>query len=146
VQSNNNNATWASSINQITDGTSNTVIVGEVTSNHDTQNFGYPANSNPSNNYYALTETNWFPIWAGGNPQQEGQGHQHNYFRLMDAGYPLNLKTGPNASRCFGSQHDGGANFCFADGSVHFLTSDISGPTYQALGTRNGMESVSFNP
>jgi len=145
VQANNNNRTWCCNISQISDGTSNTVIVGEATANSDAVGVAYTG-SNPANNFYGIKETNRFPIWAGGNPQQQGQGAQHNYFRLMDINYPLNLKTGANASRTFGSQHSGGANFAFADGTVHFLTSSINTATYQALGTRNNGEAVTFDP
>jgi hypothetical protein len=30
----------------------------------------------------------------------------------------------------------------FADGSVHFITNSIDFPTFQALGTRSGNESI----
>jgi prepilin-type N-terminal cleavage/methylation domain-containing protein/prepilin-type processing-associated H-X9-DG protein len=42
----------------------------------------------------------------------------------------------------FWSMHDGGAQFLFADGSVHFLSYEIDGNIYRALGTRNGGEVV----
>jgi prepilin-type processing-associated H-X9-DG protein len=41
------------------------------------------------------------------------------------------------------SNHPGGANFLFGDGSVHFLKSSISIPTYWALGTKSNGEIVS---
>jgi prepilin-type N-terminal cleavage/methylation domain-containing protein len=142
VQSNNNNRTWCFKLTQITDGTSNTVLVGEVTANNDPVSFAY-SGSNPSQNFYGAKEADRFPIWAGGNPRQQGQGAQHNYFRVMDVAYPLNLKTGANASRTFGSSHTGGANFALADGTVRFLNTNIAPTTYRGLGTRNGNESVS---
>jgi prepilin-type processing-associated H-X9-DG protein len=42
-----------------------------------------------------------------------------------------------NLARGFKSRHPGGANFAFADGSVHFLSEDIDHWTYQFLGCRN---------
>ncbi len=43
----------------------------------------------------------------------------------------------------FRSQHPGGVNFLFGDGSVHFLKNSINLTTYQALGTRNAGEAIS---
>jgi prepilin-type processing-associated H-X9-DG protein len=41
------------------------------------------------------------------------------------------------------SNHPGGANFCFADGSVHFLKSSLNIQTYWSLGTRADGEVIS---
>ena len=41
------------------------------------------------------------------------------------------------------SNHPGGANFLFADGSVHFLKSSINIKTYWALGTKANGEVIS---
>jgi len=42
-----------------------------------------------------------------------------------------------------GSQHPGGTNFCMGDGSVRFFTETINLTTYRSLGTCNGGETVS---
>ncbi len=41
------------------------------------------------------------------------------------------------------SNHPGGVNTCFADGSVKFIKDSISPSTFQAIGSRNGNEVVS---
>jgi prepilin-type processing-associated H-X9-DG protein len=43
----------------------------------------------------------------------------------------------------FSSQHTGGAQFCLADGSVHFLSENIDLSVYRSLATRAGGELVS---
>jgi len=40
----------------------------------------------------------------------------------------------------FGSEHPSGAQFCMADGSVHFLSEDIDFTIYQDLATKSGGE------
>jgi prepilin-type processing-associated H-X9-DG protein len=41
------------------------------------------------------------------------------------------------------SNHPGGVNICFADGSVRWLKNQITYQTWWALGTRNGQEALS---
>ena len=41
------------------------------------------------------------------------------------------------------SNHSGGVNVCFADGSVHFIKDSIGPQTWFALGSRNGAEVIS---
>jgi prepilin-type N-terminal cleavage/methylation domain-containing protein/prepilin-type processing-associated H-X9-DG protein len=148
VQSNNNNATWTVSLEQIKDGTSNTALLGEATGNLNVTGTYSGTGLNTVNNgggntgWYHETATNSIPIWPGGNPSYQGQGARHNYFRMMDVNYPLNFKTGTVSDYCFGSQHTGGANFVFCDASVHFLSDGITPAVYQAIGTRNGGEPV----
>ncbi len=43
----------------------------------------------------------------------------------------------------FYSQHPGGVNFLFADGSVRFLKTTMNYPTFRALATRSGGETIS---
>jgi prepilin-type N-terminal cleavage/methylation domain-containing protein/prepilin-type processing-associated H-X9-DG protein len=50
---------------------------------------------------------------------------------------------GPYGSASASSMHSGGVNVCFADGSVHFIKSSISLPTWWGLGTRAMGEVIS---
>lgn len=54
-------------------------------------------------------------------------------------GYPFNF--GSDAWR-FSSSHGNGVNFVFADGSVRFLTKNISRTTYRALATYNSADLI----
>ncbi|MEN1679655.1 MAG: DUF1559 domain-containing protein [Planctomycetota bacterium] len=44
----------------------------------------------------------------------------------------------------FASSHPGGANFLLADGSVHFVSERLDFPTFQDLATKSGAEVVSW--
>ena len=88
------------------------------------------------------------------------QFNQHSamYYANGDwatTGPPLNFKPDLAANPAapaefwdvqgFRSEHDGGANFVYADGSCHFITDDINRVVYQAQSTRNGGEVVSID-
>jgi prepilin-type processing-associated H-X9-DG protein len=120
------------SIRSVTDGTSNTVIVGEVIPsqcadcNFWFQNGGVAGMTVPLN-------------WNSNTVDPSAPDCVGNWHSPKT---PLGCRFGA-ASKGFASQHPGGANFAFADGSVHFIKASISMATYVALGSRNGGDVVS---
>ncbi len=63
-----------------------------------------------------------------------------------EAGLQLN-STGNSANaqwNSFGSLHEGGAQFAFADGSVTFIPDSISTANYEGIGTKQGSETISL--
>jgi len=125
LYSNENNNTYVSSLTSISDGTSNTVMIGEVS---------VSASVTP-----AATANCSFPTWAGGtNGGCNGTSCIGSTLRVMDAAYPLN----GGADMAFGSKHTGGAMFAFCDGSVKFITNTINTTTYGDIASRNGNEVV----
>ena len=142
VLSNDKNNVWVVSIADIRDGTSNTIAVGEATTS---LNVTVMDNSQRQ-----------FPIWAGGNPTTDPNSPGSNKTAcdgnfgscLRFAGgvttsggppdYTINYnKTLADSDLSFASSHPGGAQFLFADGSVHFLTEGIDSEQYRRLGNRN---------
>jgi prepilin-type N-terminal cleavage/methylation domain-containing protein/prepilin-type processing-associated H-X9-DG protein len=101
--------------NQITDGLSNTFMLGEDMHSYN-QHCGGWAYPNYVNGTCAI------PL---------------NY----NDGPPSGLGNWPNRYS-FHSQHTGGANFAYADASVHFITDSINIVTYQALSTIHGGEVI----
>jgi prepilin-type N-terminal cleavage/methylation domain-containing protein/prepilin-type processing-associated H-X9-DG protein len=99
----------------ITDGTSNTFMIGEDTHSFDKHCGG----------------------WAYANYVNATCAIPLNY---ADAG---NTNAHWQDRYSFHSNHAGGANFCFADGSVHFISNGIDLTTYRALATIAGKEIVS---
>jgi prepilin-type processing-associated H-X9-DG protein len=119
-------------IASVTDGTSNTIIVGEVIpsraadSNFWFQNGGIHGTTVPINwnsNTFDATIAPCRDNWQG-------------------ASAPLGCRFG-SAAKGFASFHPGGSNFSFADGSVRFLKMTVSMAVYCALGSRAGGEVVS---
>src|SRR5579871_475600 len=120
------------SLLQITDGTSQTVLVGE------------------------RAWVNSQGIWAGAISGGTMRPGPRNLWQSALAPAPclvlahnnwINIKTDADGGLDdFSSYHINGANLLFADGSVHFLQSITSdGPEhqdFQALGTRSGGEAI----
>jgi prepilin-type N-terminal cleavage/methylation domain-containing protein/prepilin-type processing-associated H-X9-DG protein len=133
TMANDNNITWVTRMADLSDGTSNTVAVGEVT---------ISATVRLNNTGAAM-----YPIWPGGNNNGgcNGVAAAGAVFRFMNANYNLNRRTGTQSDMSFGSQHTGGANFLLGDGSVRFVSDTININIYQAIGSRNRGESLQLN-
>ncbi len=104
-------------IADITDGTSQTLLVGER-----------------KHNLAAAT-------WVGAVTNAELFPYPSSNFVLGHTG-EANGPANPDDINGFSSRHSGGVNFVFADGHVQFLTRSVSQSIYQALSTRAGGEPI----
>jgi prepilin-type N-terminal cleavage/methylation domain-containing protein/prepilin-type processing-associated H-X9-DG protein len=143
-------------ISDVTDGTSNTTFFGEMSRFRQE-----PANLFQFSNLVAGFTDNTF--YTGGFRDVGGA------FNVAAPNSPPDT-TGVNTNACLGpaalppdwlsqagpggpcnvlgqfafrSNHPGGVNFAFADGSVKFIKNSVSLPTYRAIGTRALGEVVS---
>lgn len=119
-------------IEEITDGASNTLAMGER------HYFDPIFDSGPWNDRIG----DWGWCWFG------AQGDA-----LLGTSVPINFKLPSPTSvvtqalfddriNAFGSAHSGGANFAMADGSVRFIRESLSPLTFRSLGTRAGGEVI----
>lgn len=113
----------------ITDGTSNTFLVGEVLMDCTDHTAGW-WHHNGGNNAHASTSAPLNTMTTCARSQLDAE--QRGYFNPQ-----CFSKDNWNYSWGFRSQHDAGAQFVFADGSVHFVPQTVNYNTYQYLGTRN---------
>jgi prepilin-type N-terminal cleavage/methylation domain-containing protein/prepilin-type processing-associated H-X9-DG protein len=119
---------WSAAIEQILDGTSKTIAMGEVL---------------PACNYELIRFGWWDSWWC-----YVGTAPPINYdsCRATDPPWPSQQDCGTffnwNTSSGFKSRHPGGANFTLADGSVQFISENIDYRNYQRMGDRRDGEAV----
>lgn len=126
----------------ITDGTSNTLLIGEV---QDDLRGATTGSSFPNASRWRGSDRSYnFSRDSDLNPPKDIS----EYLIGAELDDPINANK-RDANRHFnddgeyaGSYHKGGCNFGFADGSVHFISENISMTAYQALATRSGGEVV----
>jgi prepilin-type N-terminal cleavage/methylation domain-containing protein/prepilin-type processing-associated H-X9-DG protein len=116
---------------EISDGTSNTIAIGESVQMKD----GGPGTSPIFGPYWGSgTHTATIGYTPGGDPRFN-----------INAPFDPSCTAGPRCvyAWAFSSFHTNGANFVMCDGSVRFITQSIPYPTFYALNTRGGSEIVS---
>jgi prepilin-type N-terminal cleavage/methylation domain-containing protein/prepilin-type processing-associated H-X9-DG protein len=126
-------------IADVTDGTSNTIFVGERSGNH------------APSTWTGAVPRGRCPAWMASQPPNPyapppGPAYDNADFGEAFILAHCNATHLPNADfpiydpDVFYSTHPGGANFLLGDGSVRFIGSNVNPYTYQALGTIAGGE------
>jgi prepilin-type N-terminal cleavage/methylation domain-containing protein/prepilin-type processing-associated H-X9-DG protein len=123
-------------INQITDGTSNTIIVAERPWSIDYY-WGWWYEEIVSDNIWGSQNSITGPFFS---PPYTGCGSAPFYF-----GQGPNKVNNACSYYYLWSFHTGGSNMAFADGTVHYLSYSIGNTTMLALSTHAGGETVAFD-
>ena len=119
---------WAAKIREIEDGTSNTIMMGEVRPSTAAFNWIHG---------WTLSEGLWFATTAPIN-------YETDPTVLPGPTLPVcrNWESDFNTANGFKSLHTSGVNMVFCDGSTRFLNEAIDYTTYQRLGARSDGESI----
>ncbi len=126
-------------IRDATDGTSNTIMLGE-------RSFFDPVfdQCGPQLGTTTTKIGNWGWVWFGAEGNAFlGTGVPINY-RIRNCTDFANRVLYDDRINAFGSQHTGGCTVSLADGSVRFLSQNIAAITFNAMGTRTGGEVYSM--
>jgi prepilin-type N-terminal cleavage/methylation domain-containing protein len=136
-------------MSDVTDGLSNTLMVGERPPDQDLIFGWWFAGAGYDTKVGTKTGSGTGDVVLGADEEQYYAGIIKLYPDAnCDPKNPkVGLQPGTITSACdyahFWSLHSGGANFLLGDASVRFLSYGIDQPTFMALCTRNGGETVS---
>jgi prepilin-type N-terminal cleavage/methylation domain-containing protein/prepilin-type processing-associated H-X9-DG protein len=111
---------------QITDGLSNMLLTGE--SSYVTGN---------STAVASITVVEDWPIWIGGPDSDESIRFNGRTTAIINCQCTVNTMYAAISDDCAFSWHPGGAQFSFCDGSVRFITQNISTKTWCDLNSRD---------
>lgn len=144
---------WGVKMNQITDGTSNTAMLGERTYQIRTwmigaywigttepprTRFTQPLPEGPQASTAHFSSKN-FSEWGLNHDPFDGCYKDHNNSLGDRPKVPASTPRVITVNDLpFASNHPGGVNFAFGDGSVRYLQEDIDYDTYLRFGSRNG--------
>jgi prepilin-type N-terminal cleavage/methylation domain-containing protein len=127
---------------EISDGLSNTLVISEKVVRSDL----YEGNNNGAGGGSKSDDRGWSDGWdpdtvrfTGLPPLSDGDGAV--CFNPNTAQYC----TGEQDVFFFGSAHPSGINAVYADGSIHQIKFDIDITVFNALGTRNGEETIDLS-
>jgi len=135
------------SLASITDGTSNTVFIGEVLQGEMLDIRGVMWSSIPGGGSFMTRftpngVTDYLNLMNGGDWLNNAPG----LFCVNEPAQQLPCFPGAGDNDAFAgsrSRHPGGVNLTFGDGSVRFIKNTISPPIWQAINTIGGGEVVS---
>jgi len=119
---------WSAKFSDISDGTSNVIAGGEILPSCHDHHRGGGGWYNSNGQWTATTpKINFNTCRKMGVPDNQGDCNSYNVWMTSGG---------------FKSDHTGGAQFVFGDGSVQFLSESIDYLTYQQLGSRNDGEAL----
>ena len=110
-------------LSDVTDGTSRTLLLGERVVD-ESVNGSLPHTAG------------WFGRVA------YSDGYEYRSVPHMAAFHAFPINGSLSSGQHFSSRHTGGASFCFADGSVHFVSQHIDAQLLESLGTPAGGETM----
>jgi prepilin-type N-terminal cleavage/methylation domain-containing protein/prepilin-type processing-associated H-X9-DG protein len=126
----------ATRFTDVSDGTSNTLMLGEIIVVPDIDD---PPQHDVRGRYHNTSQGN--TLFSTLYPPNTPVGDRSPYCNSFPRA-PCQELSRTNVVQSARSYHPGGVNFALADGSVRFLSDNVAATTYLAFGTRAGHELV----